>query len=82
MEWFSDLGIEASPEETTALRRHTCADASTMSIPNSREQGAHDGSAMPRRITDSSACVWPVKCGVVFLDIVEIDGAERRRRLL
>ena len=42
----------------------------------------HDGSAMPRRITYPSACVWPVKCGVVFLDVVEIDGAERRQRLL
>ena len=40
------------------------------------------GSAMPGRVADPSACVWPVKCGVVFLDVVEIDGAERRVRLL
>jgi hypothetical protein len=46
------------------------------------QTNAQDGSAMPRRITDPSACVWPVKCGVVVLDVVEIDGAERRRRLL
>src|SRR3954451_13659120 len=37
---------------------------------------------MPGRVADPSACVWPVKCGVVFLDVVEIYGAERRVRLL
>jgi hypothetical protein len=44
-------------------------------------EAARDGSGVPRRIPDQSACVWPVKCGVVFLDVVEIDGAECRQRL-
>ena len=40
------------------------------------------GSDLSRLNADPSACVWPVKCGVVFPDVVEIDGAERRQRFL
>jgi hypothetical protein len=58
------------------------ADAATIADFEFTGTNAHDGSAMPRRVADPKACVWPVKCGVVFLDVVEIDGAERRRRLL
>ena len=78
-----DLGIEASHQEMAHLHgdNELCG---CLNHVDSEFTGTnvHDGSAMPGRITDPSARVWPVKCGVVFLDVVEIDGAERRQRLL
>ena len=80
---FSDLGIEASHQQMAHLHgdNELCG---CLNHVDSEFTGtnAHDGSAMPRRVADPSACVWPVKCGVMFLDVVEIDGAEGRRRLL
>ena len=43
---------------------------------------AHDGSAMPGRVADPSARVWPRKCGIVTFDVIEIDCPKRRLRLL
>jgi hypothetical protein len=45
-------------------------------------KNAPGSSARPRRIADPSACVWQVKSGVVVVNVVEIDGAVRRERLL
>jgi hypothetical protein len=44
--------------------------------------GPRDSSARPGSIADPSACVWLVKCRVAVFDVVEIDRAERRQRLL
>src|SRR5262249_41228357 len=41
-----------------------------------------DGSALPGRVADAGARVWLAKCGIAIFDVIEIDGAERRLRLL
>src|SRR5262249_56786232 len=61
---------------------HSRTDRRTACLRVWPSKNARAGSATPRRVADASACVWPVKCRVVLLDVVEIDGAERRMRLL
>src|SRR6476619_1101688 len=46
------------------------------------ETNAHDGSAMPGSVADACARVWLAKCVIAIFDIIDVDGAERRLRLL
>jgi hypothetical protein len=79
---FSDLGIETSHQETARLHSDDELCGCLNHVDSEfRRTNARDGSAVPRRITDPRACVGPVKCGIMFLDVVEIYGAERRQRL-
>src|SRR5689334_9217357 len=67
---FSDLGIKALPKETAHPRGHNelcgCHNHHPLRIYGNKTPRR---SATPRRITDPSACVWPVTCGVVVLDV-------------
>jgi hypothetical protein len=78
--------LQASRPRTK--ERHTftsvtsCLDATTTADAGFTGKNALGSSATPRRIADPSACVWQVKSGVVVVNVVEIDGAVRRERLL
>ena len=46
------------------------------------ETNAHDGSAMPGSVADACARIWLAKCVIAIFDIIDVDRAERRLRLL
>lgn len=46
------------------------------------ETSAHDSSAMPGSVADACARIWLAKCVIAIFDIIDVDRAERRLRLL
>src|SRR3954452_14868019 len=42
---------------------------------------AHNGSAMPRSVVDTSADVWLAECRIEIFDVFDVHGTECRLRL-